>query len=97
LVSAFNKNDLITEILLKNGFNLSYKTEKQEQFIKNDIYLASDGEKEALVCLDYVIDPETITYFKTHTDTKFICLERALDTTKKYNLKLSMGNMFHAF
>jgi len=97
LVNAFNRDELITEILLKNGFNLNYKIEKQAKFIKNDIFLASDGEKEALVCLDYVLDPETVTYFKTHTGTKFICLERALDTTKKYNLKQFMGNMFNAF
>ena len=97
LVNAFNRDDLITEILLKKGFSLNYKIEKQDEFVKNDIYFAADGEKETLICLDYVLDPETVTYFKTHTDTKFICLERALDTTKKYSLKHYMGNMFNAF
>jgi adenine-specific DNA-methyltransferase len=97
LVNAFNRDELITEILLKNGFNLNYKVEKQEQFAKNEIFLATDKEKETLICLDYVIDPETVAYFKTHTDIKFICLERALDTTKKYSLKHYMGNMFSAF
>jgi adenine-specific DNA-methyltransferase len=97
LITAFNRDELIAEILLKNGFNLNYKIEKQPQFIKNDIFLAADGEKETLICLDYVLDQETVTYFKTHTTTKFICLERALDTTKKYSLKHYMGNMFKAF
>ena len=27
----------------------------------------------------------------------FICLERALDTTKKWNLKHYLGNKFNAF
>jgi adenine-specific DNA-methyltransferase len=97
LVNAFNRDELITEILLKNGFNLNYRIEKWEQFKKNDIYLATDGEKETLMCLDYVLDPETVNYFKSHKETKFICLERALDTTKKYSLKQYLGNMFNAF
>lgn len=97
LVTAFNRDELMTEILLKKGFNLNYTTQKQEQFKKNEIYLATDGEKETLICLDLTIEMETVVYFKKHTDKKFICLERALDTTKKYNLKHYMGAMFKAF
>lgn len=97
LVTAFNRDELMTEILLKKGFNLNYTTRKQEQFKKNEIYLATDGEKETLICLDVTIEMETVVYFKKHTDKKFICLERALDTTKKYNLKHYMGAMFNAF
>ena len=107
LVTAFNWDELMTEILLKKGFNLNYTTEKQDQFKKNEIYLATEnplsfgegrGEaKETLICLDVTIEMETVEYFKKHTDKKFICLERALDTTKKYNLKHYMGDMFNAF
>jgi adenine-specific DNA-methyltransferase len=97
LVTAFNKNDLLTEILLKKGFQLNYKTVKQEQFKKNEVLLATDGIKETLICLDVTIEPETVEYFKKHTDKKFICLERALDTTKKWNLKHYLGDMFNAF
>lgn len=97
LVTAFNRDELMTEILLKKGFNLNYTTEKQEQFKKNEIYLATDAEKETLICLDVTIEMETVEYLKKHTDKKFICLERALDTTKKYNLKHYMGDMFNAF
>jgi adenine-specific DNA-methyltransferase len=97
LVTAFNRDELMTEILLKKGFNLNYTTEKQKQFNKNEIYLATDREKETLICLDVTIEMETVEYFKKHTDKKFICLERALDTTKKYNLKHYMGDMFNAF
>lgn len=97
LVNAFNKEELLTEILLKNNYNLNYTTALQEQFTKNEIFLATDGEKETLICLDVSIDPETVDYFKTNTDKKFICLERALDTTKKYNLKHYLGDKFNAF
>jgi len=97
LVTAFNRNELLTEILLKNGFQLNYTAEKQEQFKKNEILLAKDGIKETLICLDVTIEADTVEYFKKHTDKKFICLERALDTTKKYNLKHYLGDMFNAF
>lgn len=97
LVTAFNRNELLTEILLKNGFQLNYKADKKEQFKKNEILLATDGIKETLICLDVTIEADTVEYFKKHTDKKFICLERALDTTKKYNLKHYLGDMFNAF
>ena len=97
LVTAFNRNELLTEILLKNGFQLNYKADKQEQFKKNEILLATDGIKETLICLDVAIDADTVEHFKKYTDKKFICLERALDTTKKYNLKHYLGDMFNAF
>ena len=40
---------------------------------------------------------EATTYFIEHPDKKFICIERALDTTKKFNLKHAMGKKFVAF
>ncbi|TRX43034.1 site-specific DNA-methyltransferase [Flavobacterium restrictum] len=97
LVNAFNKEELLTEILLKNNFTLNYTTTAQEQFTKNEILLATDGDKETLICLDVSIEPETVDYFKVNTGQKFICLERALDTTKKYNLKHYLGDKFNAF
>ncbi len=104
LITAFNRDELLTEILLKNGFQLNYKAEKQEQFKKNEILLATDptsggtgSEKETYICLYVAIDADTVEYFKKHTNKKFICLERALDTTKKYNLKHYLANMFKAF
>jgi adenine-specific DNA-methyltransferase len=97
MVTAFNRDELITEILIKNGFKLNYTLTKQAEFKKNEILLATDGDKETLICLDVTIADETVEYFKTHTDQKLIILERALDTTKKWNLKHAMGDKFNAF
>lgn len=97
LVNAFNRDELITEILIKNGFKLNYTLTKQEEFMKNEILFATDGDKETLICLDVNIDDTTVEYFKTHTNQKLIVLERALDTTKKWNLKHYMGDKFKAF
>jgi adenine-specific DNA-methyltransferase len=97
LVNAFNKDELITEILIKNSFKLNYTLTKQEEFKKNEILFATDGDKETLICLDIIIADETIEHFKTNTAQKLIVLERALDTTKKWNLKHAMGDNFNAF
>lgn len=97
LTTMFNRDELITEILLKNGFKLNYTLTKQEQFTKNEILFATDGDKETLVCLDGDLDEETVEYFKKNTEQKLIVLERALDTTKKWNLKHYMKDNFKAF
>ena len=94
---AFNEGELITEILITRGFQLTYKLEKQESFTQNAVYLATDGIKTAYICVDSQLYDETVNYFMEHTDTKFICIERALDTTKKFNLKKKMGDKFFAF
>jgi adenine-specific DNA-methyltransferase len=97
LISIFKVDELITEILIKNGFKLNYTLKKQEIFNKNEILFATDGNKETLICVDVIIANETVEYFKTHTRQKLIVLERALDTTKKWNLKHFMGDKFNAF
>ena len=97
LVNAFNREELLTEILLKRGFLLNYEVSVQTQFTKNEVLFVSDGSREAYICLDVTIEEDTVSYFKTNTDNKFICLERALDTTKKYNLKQYLGEMMDAF
>ena len=97
LTLAFNEDELITEILIKQGFMLTYKLETQSQFTKNKVYKATDGVKTAFITVDSQLYDETVDYFMQHTDTKFICIERALDTTKKFNLKNKMQDKFFAF
>jgi adenine-specific DNA-methyltransferase len=94
---AFNENELITEILIKQGFMLTYKLEPQPQFTQNRVYKATDGTKTAFITVDSNLYDETVDYFMEHTDIKFICIERALDTTKKFNLKNKMQDKFFAF
>ena len=94
---AFNEDELITEILITRGFQLTYKLVKQESFTQNTVYLATDGIKTAYICVDSQLYDETVNYFMEHTDTKFICIERALNTTKKFNLKKKMEDKFFAF
>lgn len=97
LTIQFNAEELITEILIKQGFQLTYKLEPQPQFEANQVYLATDATHKAYITVDDKLNDATVEYFLAHTDTKFICIERALDTTKKYNLKKSMDSKFFAF
>ena len=97
LTLAFNEDELITEILIKQGFMLTYKLEAQSQFTRNRVYKATDGIKTAYITVDAQLYDDTVDYFMKHTDTKFICIERALDTTKKFNLKNKMQDKFFAF
>lgn len=91
LVNAFNKEELVTEILIKNGFKLNYMLTKPEDIKKNDILFATDGDKETLICLDVTIANETVAHFKTHPNQKLIVLQRALATTKKMEFKTRDG------
>ena len=93
----FDRDKLLTEILIKEGFKLNYTVKPYEAVTANRIELVTDADKQALICLDETIAPETVEHFKTHQDLKFICLERALDTTKKWNLANNLGEKFKAF
>jgi adenine-specific DNA-methyltransferase len=97
MVNSYNREEIITEILIKNGFKLNYTLTPQTQFTKNEILLATDGEKETLICIDTSLHEITVEYFKTNTKQKLIVLERALNTTQKWNLKHHLNDKFIAF
>ena len=92
----FNKDTVLDEVLLKNGFMLDYTLTPCPEFEKNEVLRAKDAHKEALVCLDREIAPETVDRFKGDKQTFFICLELALDTTKKWNLKHHLSDRLNA-
>ena len=69
---------------------------RQPEFEKNEVFLAKDAHKESLICLDQPIYPETVDHFKKNKKDFFICLERALDTTLKWNLKHHLGDKLKA-
>ncbi|MFC1484966.1 site-specific DNA-methyltransferase [bacterium] len=77
--------DIFDEVLLKNGFMLNYKLDQLKDFSKNEIYQVKDNYKEALICMDMSIEKETLEDLKKYKDKLFICLERSLDTTMKWN------------
>ena len=93
---VFDRDKIFDEVLLKYGFTLDYSLSRQEEFAGNAVYLADDGTRQALICLDLGLTDETVEMLRRRTDRLFICLERALDTTKKWNLKHSLGERLKA-
>ncbi len=87
----FDEFDLMYEVLLKDGFTLNFKAKKLPEFTKNNIYKVSDGEKNAFITLDSDLKDETLQELQKYTENRFICLERAVDTTKKWNLQNMFG------
>ncbi len=87
----FERDAVFDEVLLKHGFQLNYTLKKQDVFTQNDVFLARAAGKEMLICLDSFLHKETVDYFKTHRDPFFLCLERALNTDKKWALDHYLG------
>ncbi|MYA37908.1 MAG: site-specific DNA-methyltransferase [Gammaproteobacteria bacterium] len=93
---TFNQGDILHEVLLKNGFMLNVKTEVLVDFTENAVLRAWDSQKKATVCLYYEFKEQTIAKLKG-LEGIFICLEQALNTTKKWNLRSEFGERLVAF
>lgn len=93
--NMFNKDDIITELAIKNGLKLDYQQEKISKIKENDVFMIYDVDKSALVCVDDVINENIINNLHEYKDLKFICLDRALDTSVKWNLQQVFGKNFN--
>ena len=93
---TFDLDDILQEVLLKNGFMLDVQTEALTDFTENAVFRAWDSQKEATVCLDYDLKEQSIAKLKG-MEGIFICLEQALNTTKKWNLRAEFGERLVAF
>ncbi len=91
------------EVLLKCGFQLHYTRTRREDFTENTVYEVTDGKRTTLVCLAWNegIKDTTIKRLRELEETKenpfFICLERSLTTTSKWNLNHLLGKRLTAF
>ena len=91
-LAMIDEKNIFDEVLLKNGFMLNYSRTHESVFGKNKVYRVKDSFKECLICMDVAIDKQTLKDLGTHKETIFICLERSLDTTMKWNLKHLLGD-----
>ena len=85
LVEGWKSENVLTEIILKQGFALDCTKEKLDSFKKNTVYKITDSQDAVCkkitlyVCLDTTIEKETIDTLKLNDDEKFICLDAAID------------------
>lgn len=77
---------LLYEIALKDGFTLNFKQELLKEFTDNVLIKIKDANKEVILCLDETITTKTVDQLASYGNNRFICLERAVDTTKKWYL-----------
>ncbi len=96
-LAMVDEKNIFDEVLLKNGFMLNYKLEQVKGFTNNKIFLAKDDFKECLICMEMGIAKETLKELEKYKDKIFICLERSLDTTMKWNLKHLLGDKLIVF
>lgn len=86
-MEGWKAQDVLTEIILKQGFALDCDCKKLESFTKNTVYRIEDSHDATrrttvmYVCLDPKIQSDTIGSLALGEKEKFVCLDSAIDDT----------------
>ena len=86
LVQGWKKEDLLSEILLLEGFPLTSKVTYLEDHLKNEVYRVSAPDfcaHDLFVCLDETIHPATVELLTMDKGDIFVCLDSALSDELK--------------
>ena len=89
LKPGWKEDDLLTEVMLLEGFPLDSKIETLPQFNKNKVKkISSDFRENTIyICLDNEIHKETINALNLTDNDRFICLDTAVDDQSKITLE----------
>jgi adenine-specific DNA-methyltransferase len=90
LMLDWKKENLISEVLLLEGFPLTSKIKIQEDFLQNQIYRVIAPEfctHSLFMCLDEQVHPNTVALLKMEKEDIFICLDSALSDELKATLQ----------
>ena len=90
LVLEWKPENVIVEVILKEGFDLNSRIEKLPGIKGNTVYQVSDPERgqSFRICLDDALKPATIKALSLSKDDLFICRDKALDDGAAANLAL---------
>ncbi len=86
LIRGWKKEDLLSEILLLEGFPLTSKVAYIEDHLKNQVYRVSAPDfcaHDLFVCLDETVQPVTIDLLTMEKEDIFVCLDSALSDELK--------------
>lgn len=86
LIPSWKKEDLLSEILLLEGFPLTSKLTYQETLLQNEVYqVIAPGfcDHDLFVCLDPTLDPLTINLLSLKKEDIIVCLDSALSDELK--------------
>lgn len=90
LIQSWKKENLLTEILLLEGFPLTSIIIYLEDHLQNEVYQVSAPEFCAhalFVCLDESIQPSTVELLTMEKEDIFVCLDSALSDELKARLQ----------
>lgn len=90
LIDGYQANDLLTEILLLEGFPLTSKVAIQDEYLKNYVYLVSAPdfcEHNLVICLDEIVHDSTVSQLTMEEKDILICLDSALTDEAKARLQ----------
>lgn len=90
LVDGWQRDGVIWEVAIKEGFSLSSRVRRVESCRSNMVYSVADPDKDQafLVCLDDHLDPATPVALGLSQDDLFICRDSALTDELAANLAL---------
>lgn len=87
LIENYKGINVIYECIIKEGYSLNSKIELTD-IETNKVFLVTDEESSFYICLDLKIRNETIDKLQLDKENIFICLDDALNDTKKSNLSV---------
>ena len=87
LIENYKGTNVIYECIIKEGYSLNSKIELTD-IETNKVFLVTDEESSFYICLDLKIRNETIDKLQLDKENIFICLDDALNDTKKSNLSV---------
>lgn len=90
LAPGWKPENVIWEVVIKEGFDLNSSIEKLSELKGNTVYQVSDSEKGQTfrICLDDALKPATIKALSLGKDNLFICRDKALDDEAAANVAL---------
>jgi len=86
LIQVWKKEDVLSEILLMEGFPLTSKVTYLEDLLQNQVYHVSSPDfcaHDLFVCLDETIHPTTTALLTMEKEDIFVCLDSALSDELK--------------
>jgi adenine-specific DNA-methyltransferase len=90
LVPGWKPENVIWEVVIKEGFGLNSTIEHLSEIKGNTVYQVSDPERSQSfrICLDDALKPATLKALNLSKDDLFICRDKALDDEAAANLAL---------
>jgi adenine-specific DNA-methyltransferase len=89
LIDGWKRKDLLSEVLLMQGYPLDSNVEQLGEFKHNEVLRVTTDQfdSQLFVCLDEDIADETIASIDVSTSDSFVCLDSALTDEAKMRLQ----------